>query len=401
MKEVFSTDISLLDLFIRSLKKDLFKLGISIKIDRSTSALTVTFSDEKEGKSRSEQILIFDEAYNSVQKNALRRARSELKKLRSNFEQDDYTPSTRVDSAKIDIDLEFLPPEKAGVGDYYAYYPRALSTPKGRKLHVLVWDRGQSPDVLIGMLTLSSAQYFHGGRDKKLCWVEPDSYIPIQPRKNEGLKALYNVSNCFAFSCYQFMHASKMIALLPFTDLVADEIFSRYGAKPLAFTTSSAFRSYATPFRRTNVKSFKSLDDRRHKINRSFYEKLSSQRTSRVRLFGLLSDKTIAAACNISYRGKGGLSPNEARDLPASEQVRAVKTALAQSRLPQRLLEASETVVYLGYAREDCLDALRDYKKDCQFEPPTISVKEVQDYWITQWVNGRGRNGGYDYNVDF
>lgn len=394
MKISFVPDVRTLVPFLTKLQTDLRSLGheFSWVIDASGLSLAITEATERLSPDHLNEK--WDSAHTRAHRSLIERNRKELDRIFVEAGIAAYTPQQKIDTSNIQLSVQPLEKSHESVIFYFSHYPRANSFPRGRQKSFLVWDEGQNQRCLVGMLTLASPQYFQTSRDRLLNWVEEDNKTAIQPRKNEGLKAIYNISNCFAFGCYQHVFGSKIIALLSFTDVVAKEIEKTYKLAPYGFSTSSAFGSYASTFQRTNRKHFFAG------VDRAFFKRLNTIRPSFAKLHDAISPATLEEAVKLASLDSTQWKPHRPDRLSQRDKHRALNVLLMQLGVPSSALRGGKTSSYFGWATDEALSALQAFETPPIPEPATISLRQLQDYWQEYWIQGKGRNGIFEYNVD-
>lgn len=393
MRSSYVPDVRTLVPFLTKIQTDFRNLGHEVSWVIDGSGLGVSINEASERFKYDELKGLWDSAHTRAHLNLLQRNREHLDRIFEVSGVASYTPRQRIDTDKIRLSVQVLEKSDDDIAFYLSHYPRANSFPRGRQKHFLVWDEGQEKRCLVGMLTLASTQYFQTSRDRLLQWVGEDQKTPVQPRKNEGLKAIYNISNCFAFGCYQHIFGSKIIALLSFTDVVASEIKRSYGIAPFGFSTSSAFGSYASTFQRTNRKSFFVGPDR------AFFTRLKTVRPSFAMLHDAISSDTLEEAVKIASMDPNRWKPYRSDRLSQRDKHRALNIVLAQLGVARSVLRGGRTSSYFGWATDDALSSLQEFETLPNPEPDTISLEQLQRYWQQHWIQGKGRSGIFDYQV--
>ena len=116
----------------------------------------------------------------------------------------------------------------------------------GRRMRFCVFDVGQNPPFVMGIIELASAPYSLACRDRLLGWNGSDR----KAIKDIGLRMMMDLSTCIAVPPYNVLRVGKLLASIAVSRPVVRVVQARYGAPLRGLLTTSATGIHCPLFNR-------------------------------------------------------------------------------------------------------------------------------------------------------
>jgi len=142
----------------------------------------------------------------------------------------------------------------------------------GRENCYILEDLGQTNAPVMGVLVLASPRYYQGRRDEVFGWHSPTQlrdFARSERARHEsirldGLNRIMHIAICCALPPYSHLGAARLLAVAPFTRIVADDFVGRWKNHEhqdpdlAMITTTTSMGTTGTPFQ--NLRRGKFVD---------------------------------------------------------------------------------------------------------------------------------------------
>lgn len=268
-----------------------------------------------------------------------------------------FASGAEVDACNINPSLQFCSTEEQFALFRFCRLLQSVAAPRllYRQLAVIVRDKGQKSQPVIGIAGLTSPVYSLGCRDRLFGWTNTSRAI-----RNLGLLRTLQLGICMAVPPYTELRGAKLVAALAASREVADEYHRRYGSLLLAIVTTAARGLHTPIFNRIMLKPG------------GLYRRIGETTGYSALIF---SDETVAAAKRLVI-ARDGLCP-ATTDRP----IRVLKRAMNLCGIPrERFMRLGiRKGVYAAWPTEDALHAL--IQRNCTLRPAWPTAQEAILYW--------------------
>lgn len=267
--------------------------------------------------------------------------------------------------------------------DIYRYCRNLQTIPTssgvGRRFSALVYDVGQEKEVLMGAIGLAGTTYSLRDRDNYFKWTDIDSRSEQKQVKDVGLKHIMQLSVCMAVEPYNYLCATRLIALLAFSTPIQEEFQQRYEDHfpLLALVTTSATHLHAPIFTRIHPNRLEPKEE---------YENYSSLLFRRV---GETSEYSTIMLCNrtveLAKRLVGAVQPTDGNDTENPIRMglskgQLITRALRLCGLDKEVIRTNRRGLFVGCLHPNNLAILR---REAAPEEAvlTLDVRSATEYW--------------------
>jgi Domain of unknown function (DUF4338) len=256
-------------------------------------------------------------------------------------------------------------PAEHDVFRYGKLFQRVPTTNRvGRQIRCLVYDVGQTHPYLMGLFELTSGAYTLGCRDRYLGWGDSSR----KKIKDNGLRRIMDLASVIALPPYNLLLGGKLIAALPFSDVVRKEIRRRYHSDLLGVVATSATGLHCAILNRIALKPG------------GLFRRIG-QTSGYSTLFA--SQSTLSAARRFL---PNCVSAPEGEFSASVRPLHALRVAMRACGIsPDRILRSAYPKgVYIGTITDDHVDALRNGRLA---RHKSLPIEGIVENWKSRYLS--------------
>ena len=383
MRTIYKSPTDSLKLeFLDEFRCDLERIGNKVAIKVLDDFIEFDFTPRsfptKEKDLRAEMIALYDK----IRTANLADEKDFLVKMEEDGILDQLADGKDIDISKIKPEIRIC--NTRAEKNIYRYYRQSQKVPNssgvGRRFSALVYDIGQTRDVLMGVIGLAGTAYSIEDRDKFLEWSHIDSKAKIV--KHAGLRRIMELSICMAIPPYNFLYGGKLMAILSLSNPIQAEFQKRYPDDMLlALITTGATGNHAPIFNRIRLNQITPVDIYNSYNNEMFKHIGATSESTTI----MLTDKTIELARRIA-EGSFPKMPNKQTSGFHSgfNKMNAINKILRLCNVSRDVLKLIKKSIYIGYLSENNLDLLKVGKQ--KNAVIALGVDDALGYWKSVWL---------------